>query len=105
MRNGASAQVIAVGKPAWDQHRVDALKILAVVPKKGDWLMRDLGDHVVGVVVAVRSGEDQHSELHVLRVPVWRRFRSAGVARHFVPPTAGDSTKLDGWDLGYAVIS
>ena len=57
MRNRARAQVIAVGKPAWNQHRVHALQILAVVPEERHWLMRDLGDHVVGVVVAVRSGK------------------------------------------------
>jgi len=48
----------------------NGFQILTVVPKEGDWLVRDLGNHVVGVVVAVRSGENQHSELHALRVPV-----------------------------------
>jgi hypothetical protein len=96
MRNGAGAQVIAVGKPARNQHRVHALEILAVVPKKGDWLVRDLGDHVVGVMVAVRSGENQHSKFHAFRVSAWRRLRGGAVARQFVPLNAGHSTALDG---------
>ena len=38
------------------------------MPEKRDRLMRDLGNHVVGVVVAIRAGKNQHPEFHAFRV-------------------------------------
>ena len=38
------------------------------MPEEGDWLMGDLGNHVVGVVIAVGPGKNQNAEFHAFRV-------------------------------------
>jgi hypothetical protein len=72
--NGASAQVVAVGKPAGDNDCIAILQVFAVVPEKGYGLVRYLRDHVVGVVVAVGTWENKHAEFHTYRLAVSRRI-------------------------------
>jgi hypothetical protein len=40
------------------------------VPEKGDGLMGDFSDNVVGVVIAIRAGKDENPEFHAFRVTV-----------------------------------
>ena len=63
-RDGAGAQVIAIGEAAGDQDGVAALEVFRGMPEIGHWLPSDCVDDVVGVVVAVGAGEDQNAEFH-----------------------------------------
>ena len=56
-RNGAGAQIIAVGEPAGQDDDVAAGEIFGLVPDEFDGLVEDVGDGVVSVVVAIRAGK------------------------------------------------
>ena len=66
----AGAEVVAIGKAAGDEYGIDALKIFRVMPEKGDGLVSDFSDDVVGVVVAVGARKDEDAKFHKTRVPV-----------------------------------
>src|SRR6266850_1193635 len=62
--DGARAQVVAVGETAWDDDGVAILQVFRLVPDHAAWLLGDFRHHVVGVMVAVRAGEDDHAKFH-----------------------------------------
>jgi len=62
----AGAEVVAIGEAAGHEHRIDSLEIVGVVPEKGDRLTRDVGDHVLRVVIAVGTGKNQNPNFMVL---------------------------------------
>ena len=68
--DGAGAEIVAIGEAAGHEHRVDSLQIVGVVPEKGNGLTRDVGDHVLRVVIAVGTGKNQNPEFHGSRVTV-----------------------------------
>ena len=78
--DGAGTEIVAVGKAAGDKDGVAALKILGGVPEIGDGLAHERAEDVVGVVVAVRSGEDKDAKLHS---PQNIRRRGADVSCQF----------------------
>ena len=57
--DGAGAEIVTVGKAAGNQNRVHAGKVFGIVPKKGNRLTSYLGYDVEGVVIAIRTREDQ----------------------------------------------
>src|SRR5581483_10088181 len=61
-------QVVAVGKPTWNQHRVHALQIFGIVPEKGYRLMSELSNYMERIVITVRAGRDEYAKLHVARL-------------------------------------
>src|SRR5689334_18322956 len=61
---GAGAQVVAVRKAAGKYYRVVSRKIGFAVPDEIYWLAHVLGNDVVGVVVAIRTGKNNNSEFH-----------------------------------------
>ena len=63
-RDGAGAQVVAVGKPAGQDDHVGAAQIPVLVPDVARGAAKDVLGDVVDVVVAVRPGEDDHREEH-----------------------------------------
>jgi hypothetical protein len=69
-RDGASAEVVAIGKAARNENGIDALQIFRVMPEKADGLVGDFSDDVVGVVVAVGAGKDEDAKFHMTWVPV-----------------------------------
>ena len=82
--DGPGAQVVAVGKAAGNQHGVDALQVLGVVPEKGDGLMSHFGNHVIGVVVAVGAGKDENPKFHASRLSALPE-RGCGIRGAAVP--------------------
>jgi hypothetical protein len=77
-RDGAGAQIIAVGKSARKNDGVKAGEILRLVPDEIDGLCRTSPKRVKGVVIAIRSGKYDNTKFH--RVPVsLERFIIAGV--------------------------
>ena len=75
--NRPGAQIVAIRKAARNQHRIHALQILRVVPEKRNRLLRNLRDHVVGVVVAIGPRKDQNAEFHASRLTVWEEQNAA----------------------------
>src|SRR6266478_9891814 len=63
-RDGAGAQVVAVGEPAGEHHHVGAAQIAVLVPDVAGGAAEDVLGHVVDVVVAVAAGKDDHREEH-----------------------------------------
>jgi hypothetical protein len=64
-RNGAAAQIIAIGKPAGQQYHIAALQVVVLVPKAYGRLAGD-GFHGLGhVLIAVGTGESDDAEFHV----------------------------------------
>ncbi len=64
-RDGAGSQVIAVGEPAWQDDRVGALQAGLLVPDEHGVLAEHVPGGVIGVVIAVRSREDNDGEFHL----------------------------------------
>jgi hypothetical protein len=62
--DGPGAEVVAVGEPAGKDHGVDIGKVGVLVPDQPHVLAAHVADDVFGVVIAVRAGEDDHSDLH-----------------------------------------
>jgi len=62
--DGSGAEVVAIGESAGNEDGVAALEVFGGVPEIGDGLVHQSVDDVVGVVVAVRAGEDEDAELH-----------------------------------------
>src|SRR5215469_2001289 len=58
-------QVIPVGEPAWHDDRIAIFQIVRLMPQERYRLLRDLLDGPISVVIAIRSGEDQHAKFHV----------------------------------------
>ncbi len=71
-RNGAGAEIVAVGKAAGNQYRIHPLQVFGIMPQKGDRLVGDLGDHVVRIVIAIRARKNEDAEFHEYRVTVSR---------------------------------
>ena len=63
-RERAGAQVVAVRKAAGKDHRVVSRKICFAVPDEVDWLAHVFGDHVIGIVIAIRTRKNNNSEFH-----------------------------------------
>ncbi len=68
MRNGAGAQVVAIGEAAGDEDGVATFQVFTLMPEHGDRLACNLLDDVIGVVVAVGAREDEDAEFHTFRV-------------------------------------
>ena len=67
-RDGAGAQVVAIGEAAGHQDCVAAFEVMGLVPQVGHRLAHYAADDVVGIVVAVGAGEDQNAEFHSFRL-------------------------------------
>jgi hypothetical protein len=63
-REGAGAKVVAVRKAAGKDHRIVTRKISFTVPDEVYGLTDVLGDHVISVVIAIRTGKNYNSEFH-----------------------------------------
>ena len=68
-RDGAGAQIIAVGKSAGQDNDVAVREVLRLVPDECDGLLEDVSDGVKGVVVAVGRGKNNDSEFHAAAAP------------------------------------
>src|SRR6266404_7141532 len=62
--NSAGAQVITVGEATGNDDRIRPLQIFRLVPDHAARLLGDLRYHVVCVVVAVRTGKNDHAKFH-----------------------------------------
>src|SRR4029077_11338543 len=62
-RDRAGAEVIAVGKPAWQDYAVAALEVGVLVPQVLELRADDLVDHPAAVAVRPRSRKHHDSEL------------------------------------------
>jgi hypothetical protein len=62
--DGAGAKIVTIGKAARHDDGVTVLKLVRLMPQKCDRLFGKGFDDVVGVVIAVRSGEDKNAEFH-----------------------------------------
>src|SRR5205807_9386701 len=60
----SGAQVIAVRKTARNDHGVVTAQVRIAVPDEIDRLAHVFRDHVIRIVIAVRSGKDYDTELH-----------------------------------------
>src|SRR5690242_2073516 len=60
----SGAKVVAVRKTTGKNHGIVAGKIGFAVPDEIDWLAHVFRDHVIGIVIAVRSGENDNSKFH-----------------------------------------
>ena len=63
-RDGAGAQVIAIGKSARHQDRVAAFQVVRLMPQIRHRLAHHAAEHVVRIVVAVGTGKDQNAKFH-----------------------------------------
>src|SRR5688572_5500308 len=61
-REGAGAQVVAVGEASRNDHRVVSAEIRVAVPDKVDRLADVFRDHVIGIVIAIRTRKDNNAE-------------------------------------------
>src|SRR5258707_325999 len=68
-RDGAGAQIIAVGKSTGQDDSIAIRKIFGLVPDKFDRLVKDVADGVKRVVVAIGPGENDNSKFHVVPAP------------------------------------
>src|SRR6266849_6203467 len=68
-RDGASAQVIAVGESAGQDNGIAICQILRLVPDEFDGLFQDVADSVKRVVVTIGPGENDDSKFHVAPAP------------------------------------
>src|SRR6266705_2709213 len=68
-RDGASAEIVAVGKSAGQNDGVAVRKIFRLVPDKFDGLPQDVADSVKSVVVTIGPGENDDSKFHVVPAP------------------------------------
>jgi len=62
--DGASAEIVAVGKTAREDEGVATVEVFGLVPDEFDGLLEDVADGVEGVVVAVGPGKNYDSEFH-----------------------------------------
>src|SRR6266478_8233022 len=81
-RDGAGAQVVAVGEPAREHHHVGAAQVAVLVPDVAGGAAEDVLGHVVDVVVAVAAGKDDHREEHQ-RISSTRYSSMTVLARSF----------------------
>src|SRR5438132_7453204 len=68
-RDGAGAQIVAVGKSTGQNNGVAIGKILGLVPDKFDGLLQDITNGVKRVVVAIGPGENDDSKFHEVPAP------------------------------------
>src|SRR5260370_585200 len=68
-RDGAGAQVVAVGESARQDDGVAIREIFRSVPDEFDGLFEDVSDGVKGVVVAVGPGKNNDSKFHAAAAP------------------------------------
>src|SRR5207253_11255961 len=69
--DGASAQIVAVGKSAGQNDGVAIRKIFRLVPDEFDGLLEDVSDGVKGVVVAIGPGKNNDSKFHAVAAPCY----------------------------------
>src|SRR5580658_4328878 len=62
--DGASAQVIAEGKAAGNDDGIAVLQVMRLVPEECNRLLRNLLDGPIGIVIAIRSRENDDAEFH-----------------------------------------
>ena len=62
--NRSRSQVVPVGEASRQQDHIVPLDRVFLVPDKIDRLPDDLADHVVGIVITIRSGEDDDAKFH-----------------------------------------
>jgi hypothetical protein len=85
-RDGAGAQIVAVGKSAGQDDGVAIRKIFRLVPDEFDGLMEDVADGVKRIVVAIGPGENDDSKFHVVPAPC--RIAGALILAHARPSQA-----------------
>ena len=71
--DGAGTEIVAIREPAGHQDGVAALKVVRSMPEKGDRGLNHRRENVVGIVIAVGTGEDEDAKLQALRVAEERR--------------------------------
>ena len=64
LRDGAAAQVIAVGESARQNHRIGVAQRSGIVPDKFGWVAQVMRDRVPRVVVAIASRKHDDAESH-----------------------------------------
>ena len=81
-RERAGAQIVAVRKTAGKDHRVVSRKICFTVPDEVDRLAHVFRDHVIGIVVAIRTGKTITPNFTLLsprgslRLSGWKELRA-----------------------------
>src|SRR6267378_1605491 len=68
-RDGAGAQIIAVGKSAGQNNGVAIRQIFGLVPDEFDGLPQNVADGVKRVMVAIGPGENDDSKFHAVAAP------------------------------------
>src|SRR5467141_5243026 len=68
-RDGAGAQIIAVGKSAGQDNGVAIRQILGLVPDEFDGLLQNVADGVKRVMVAIGPGKNDDSKFHAVAAP------------------------------------
>src|SRR5215475_3577998 len=76
-RNGSGAQVIAISEAAGHDDSVAVFQIVRFVPEKRCRLLGDSRNHVVGIVITVRTGEYNNSVFHGWLGDAASRFQSS----------------------------
>jgi hypothetical protein len=69
-RDGAGAEIVAVGKSAGQNDGVAAGEIFRLVPDEFDRFLQDVADGVKRVVVAIGPGKNDDSKFHAVQPPV-----------------------------------
>ena len=62
--DGAGPQIVTVREPAWQDHDVRAFEARLLVPDELRLLPEHVPGRVIGVVIAVGSGEDDNGKFH-----------------------------------------
>jgi len=68
-RDGAGAEIVAVGKAAGQDDGVAIREVLRLVPDEFDGFVQDAAERVKRVVIAIRAGKDYDSKLHRVGLP------------------------------------
>src|SRR5467141_58296 len=91
-RDGAGAQIIAVGKSAGQNNGVAIRQIFGLVPDEFDRLLLNVADGVERVMVAIGPGENDDSKFHAVAAPcsiAGTSILAHTCASHSIPWTLG----------------
>ena len=67
--DGAGPQIVTVREPAWQDHDIRAFEARLLVPDELRLLPEHVPGRVIGVVIAVGSGEDDNGKFHGVQLP------------------------------------
>src|SRR5882762_4809011 len=85
-RDGAGAQIIAVGKSTGQDDSIAIREIFGLVPDEFDRFVQNVADGVKRVVVAIGPGENDNSKFHVVPAPC--AIAGASILAHAQPANA-----------------